>query len=167
MNAAVWLGATVFFTVAAGPAFNSQGMQHVLGAGNFPYFSRAIAEVVLTRYYYFQIVCGVIALLHLLARRLYQAKTGRPSAGLAVALLTLVLIGGTALEPRLQKLHVASYARNFQPAQREAAAKSFHAWRTVARVLNLVTLAGLAVYFWQTVNPADPTRFVHSVKFRG
>jgi hypothetical protein len=42
-NAAVWFGSLIFFTVVVGPAFFSEGMINLFGAGN-PQVGRAYAS---------------------------------------------------------------------------------------------------------------------------
>src|SRR6266436_1420387 len=70
LNAAVWFGAAIFFTFAAGPAVFSQDMKDALRQNN-PYFYGAIAQVLISRYFRLQLICGVIALLHLVMESLY------------------------------------------------------------------------------------------------
>ena len=168
MNAAVWFGGAVFFTVAAAPALFSDDMKHLLGASNYAYFSGAAVQILLSRYFCFQTVCGVIALLHLLIERLYLGHSARKLAvGLAAGLLALALVGGNWLEPRLSNLHTIHYTRNAPQTERDSAARSFHAWHLVSEALTVLTIGGVAVFLWSLVNPRDMTRFVPSVKFRG
>ena len=167
MNAAVWLGSAIFFTVGAGPAFFSADMRAVLRE-NFPYFSGAIAGVVITRYYHLSLACAVVALLHLLAEWLYMGRPARKfSLSLLIGLLALTLIGGNILQPRLHDLHIRRYAPGLTQAEHDTAAKSFGALHGLAQMLNLVGIAGLMVYVWRVANPSDTLRFVSSVKFRG
>ena len=166
LNAAIWLGAVVFFTFRAGPACVSPEMETLLGAKNFPYFSGAFEQLVAARYLTLVSVSAVIALAHLLAEWLYM---GRPARKFSLALLAglLALVGlGFWVEPRLKQLHTTRYAANTPPAQRDAAAKSFRLWHAGSRALNLVMLAGLVVYVWRVANPPDAPRFISSVKFR-
>jgi len=168
MNAAVWLGAAVFFTVGAGPALFSPDMRRLVGENNFPYFSGAIDQIVLTRYFHLQLACGIVALLHLLAEWLYLGRPARKfSLSLVVGLLALALIGGKGLQPGLKEFHRRQYAVNVPPAQREAAAKSFRMYDIAWQFVNLVMLGGLVVYVWRVANPSDTLRFVSPVKFRG
>ena len=44
-------------------------------------------------------------------------------------------------------------------AQKEEASRSFSRWHAISQVANLLGLALVGVYFWQTVNPAPTTRF--------
>ena len=157
MNAAIWLGGAVFFTFGAGPAVFSDNMRALLGANNFPYFSGAIAGIILKRYFYFHLICNVVALLHLFAERLYLGRTSsKSSLGLLVGTLTLIIIGGGFMQPRLRQLHDRAHAVNAQSVVREAAAR----WHTVAQVANLLVIGGIIVYVWRVNNPADTTRFV-------
>ena len=136
-------------------------MRALLGANNFAYFSGAIAGIVLRRYFYFHLVCGIVALLHLFAERLYLGRTSsKSSLGLLIGLLTLIVIGGGFMQPRLRQLHDRAHAVNVQPVVREAAARSFRVWHAVAQVANLLVIGGVIIYVWRVNNPADTTRFV-------
>lgn len=167
MNAAIWLGAAVFFTFGAGPAVFSHDMQQVLGANNFPYFSGAIAQVLLVRYFDLLLACAVAALLHLSAEWLYSGRPARKSSlALLIALLGLALLGGNWLQPKLKKLNEIHYAANMPAARRAYAARWFRIWHATATAANLLMIGGLIVYTWRVANPAEPLRFVSPVKFR-
>ena len=56
--AAVWFGATVFFTCFAGPAFFTDEMKKLFP----PPYNGAIAEIVLGRYFILHYLCGFLAL---------------------------------------------------------------------------------------------------------
>jgi hypothetical protein len=166
LNAAVWFGASVFFTFTAGSAPFSAEMKGLLGENNFPYFSGAIAQVLIARYYQLQVVCAVVAVLHLLAEWLYLGKRpGQWQSGLLIGLCLAALIGGYWFQPKLKGLHAAKYGLKVQPEARATAARSFRTWHGVSQVINMLAVAGLAAYLWRTANPSDPTRFVSSVKF--
>jgi len=168
MNAAVWFGATVFFTVGAGPAAFSQDMRSLLGEAYYPYFSGAIAQIVIARYFHLQLACGLVALLHALAEWLYLGKRLRRfGLGLLMGLFALALVGGFWMQPKIKELHAARYAVNQPAAAREAKAKSLRLWHGAAQMVNLVMLAGLAVYVWRVAHPVSPTRFVSPIKFQG
>lgn len=168
VNAAIWLGAAVFFTVGAEAACVSTAAEKLLGESNFPFFSGALAQIVMARYFAFLCACAVIALLHLLAEWLYM---GRPTRKLALALLSglllLVLAGGLWIEPHLESLHVRHYTPNAPAVERAAAARSFRFWHAGFEVFNVALIAGLVVYVWRVANPTDAPRFISSVKFRG
>jgi hypothetical protein len=167
MNAAVWLGGAVFFTVSAAPAAYSAEMEAALRhPGNFPYFSNAIEQALLPYYFRFLIVCGVIALLHSLAEWLYLGRPVRKfSFGLLATLIALALLGANGIQPRLRTLHQTRYF-GAPPAAREAAAKSFRGWHIALSIFNVSIIGGLAVYVWRVATPPDSTRFISSVKFR-
>lgn len=142
-------------------------MKNVLGSQN-PYFYGAIAQIFIARYFGWQLVCGAVALLHLVAEKLYFGRPfGKVSLGLLIGLCSLSLLGGYWLQPKLKQWHLIKYAVNTRPEQREAASRSFRAWHGVSQGANLVLLGGLAVYLWRVANPSDATRFVNTAKFRG
>ena len=167
LNAAVWLGAAVFYTLNAAPALVSVDVQSVLGARSFPYFSGAIANIVLLRYFHLHFVCATLALIHVVAEWLYLGRAPRRIwTGLLVTLFWLGLLGSFWLGPKLGELHRNQYRSNTPPGEREAASKSFHAWQGVLQVVNVLMLAGVAVYFWRAAHPSDELRFVGSPKLR-
>jgi len=166
LNAAVWFGAAVFFTFGTGLAPFSPEMRNLLGPNNFPYFSGAIAQILIARYFYFQVGCAIVAVLHLFAEWLYLGKYPQKlQVALWIALASAALVGGYWLQPRLKALHATKYGVNTRPQIREAADRSFRAWHGVSQVVNLLMVGGLAVYLWRAANPSDPTRFVRAVKF--
>ena len=166
LNAGVWLGAAIFFTFGVGLAPFSPEMKSLLGPNNSPYFSGAIAQILIARYFHFQLVCGVVAIVHLLAEWLYLGKhAGKLQVGLLVGLCSAALIGGYWLQPRLKALHATKYRLNTRPEIREAASRSFGAWHGVSQAVNLLLVAGLGAYLWRATNSSDPTRFVSAVKF--
>ncbi len=163
LNAAVWFGAAVFFTVSAGPVAFSQEMKDLLGSKNYPYYSAAISQILVGRYYYLQFACGLLALLHLLAEWLYFGKSpARIRFALLIGLVSLSLLGGAWLQPKLKHL-TQQYTR---PEAREAADRSFRTWHNASQMVNWLTVAGLAVYLWRVANPRETTRFVSATKFR-
>ena len=171
MNAAIWLGAAVSFTFAAAPAFFS-GEINALGL--HPFWHGAMAQLVIARYFYLQYICGVIALAHLLAEWVYLGRAlQRLTLGLLLGLLCLGFTGGLWLQPKLKKLHLIKYSMSEQykpitipAADRVQAARSFGLWHGVSRVVDLVAMGGLVVYFWRVTHPTDNLRFVSSNKFR-
>ena len=167
LNAAVWFGAAVFFTFGTGRAPFSQEMKALLGANNYPYFSGAIAQILIARYFHLQFVCSIIAVVHLLAEWLYLGKFPRKlQLGLLLGLCSACLIGGLWLQPKLKALHATKYGVNTRPELREAASRSFRAWHGVSMGVNLLLVGGLAAYLWRVANSGEPTRFVSAVKFR-
>jgi hypothetical protein len=167
MNAAVWLGATIFFTFGAEPGCFSADMNAALNITGDSYYPGAISQVIMSRYYHVALACAVVALLHLVAEWLYMGKPARKfSFGLLAALFVLAFIGGNAIQPALTRLNKQHYTAA-QTAERVSAGRSFHAWDTVLKAFNILTIAGLVVHVWRVANPSDTLRFVHPVQFRG
>jgi hypothetical protein len=167
MNAAVWFGAAVFFAFGADPAASSPQMRDLIGTNNFPYFSLAIAHVIATRYFALFSFCSALALLYLIAEWLYFGKYP-PKRWLAF-IFCLVLAGsvrGYWIEPMVKGLHDVQHGRQAGLEPRELAARSLKTWHAVARSLDFLLAAGLAVYVWRVGNPPDSTRFVSATKFR-
>jgi hypothetical protein len=166
LNAAVWFGTAIFFTFGAGLAPFSQEMKTLLGPNNYPYFSGAIAQILIARYFHFQLACGIVAVLHLLAEWLYLGKFPRKlQVGLLIGLCAAALFGGCWLQPRLKTWHATRYGTSTRPELREAAIRSFRIWHGVSQVVNVLLVGGLAAYLWRAANPSEPTRFVSALKF--
>src|SRR5947207_13356639 len=142
MNAAVWFGAAIFFTFGAGPAIFSKEMEHALQLKPelpFAYFAGGIAQVIIASYFHLQLACVFVALLHLLAERLYLGKSpDSRSLGLLTVLLSISLLGGFWLQPKLKNLHTIRYRVSTPPETREAARESFRTWHGVSQIVNLL-----------------------------
>ena len=163
LNAAVWVGATIFFTFVAAPAFFSPEMMTLLGRA----YSGAAAQIVVKRYFVFHLVCGSIALVHLILEWLYS---GRPLHRwvlyLLLGILGAALLGELALTPKMKSLHFVMYARGMTPAQQAQARSTFGWLHGMSSVGNLAVLAGLLAHFWQVNNPNVPVRIFGAAKFR-
>lgn len=167
VNAAVWLGATVFGIVGVSAAVYSDEMKALLGPNNFPYFSGAIGRVILTPLSTLHWVCAAVAVAHLLAERLYLGRPLRRLTGwLLVGMILWGLAGDLVISPRTARWHQARHAVNATPASREAAAHALRWWHATAQAGNALLLAGLVVYLWRVANPPAETRFVPAVKLR-
>jgi uncharacterized protein DUF4149 len=167
LNAAIWFGAGIHFTFFAGAAAFSPEMKELIGANNFPYFSGAIAQILITRYFRLQIICAIIAFVHLWADRLYYGRLPEKRwVGLSFLVLLVAFAGPYWLQPRMSTLHKLKYAVNVSPQVQEVAAASFRTWHGGVQVINLVMLIGLGVYLWRVANAEDSARFVSSSKFR-
>jgi len=174
LNAAVWFGAALFLVAGVTPALASRDVQAlfrdvhgVFHEQHFAFLSGAVTQVISTRFFYWHIVCTLIALLHLLAEWLYLGRSAhRAWLVLLGGLLALGLIGNAWIVPKLAQLHRTRHAVNLAPAHREAAAKSFASWNRFFQGVNLLILGGVVVYFWRATTPSDPLRFVGPSKFR-
>ncbi len=167
LNAAVWLGAALFFAAGVTPALASRDAQALFREQYFDYLSGAVGQIVATRYFYWHIVCALIALLHVLAEWLYLGRSaGRRWLTLLAGLLALGLLGNSWLVPKVAQLHRSRHAVNLSPTQRDAAAAAWRTWHRVHQGWQLLILGGVAVYFWRATSPSDPLRFVSPGKFR-
>ena len=156
INAAVWFGACIFFTFGAGPAFFSNEMLALLTR---PY-AGAAAMIVLQRYFLLNQICGVIALIHLVAESLYL---GRPvmrwTLSVLAAVFILGLVGGYGIQPKLKTLHRSMYNPANPPALRQTAEHSFRFWHGVSQAVNLVVVAGVLVYLLRVTRVSDTSRY--------
>ncbi len=167
LNAAVWLGATIFCSTAVLAALNSRDLVNLIGAKYFAQVSGAIVQIIFARLFQLQIACALLAWLHLIGEWLYLGRyPQRGRMALLVGLLALSLAGAAWLGPKLTQLHRARYGVNAQPETRTAAERSFRRWNGVVQAVNAAMIGGVLVYFWRVTRPEDSPRFVRPVNFR-
>ena len=155
-NAAIWLGSLLFASFIVLPVFFSP---EVTPALVHRYYSGRIAEIVLHRLFWTQLVCVGIAILHYIAEWLYAGKPlSKGSVGSLAVILAIVALGGFWLEPKMARWHLVKYASNTTPAQKAEAAKSFGRWHGASRVLNLVVVVGALVHFVRQSSPAPSSK---------
>jgi hypothetical protein len=169
LNAAIWLGAAIFFTCGIGPAVFSQDMRDVLHLArepDFRFYAGGVALVFIKRYFILQYVCGAVALLHLGAERFYLGrKAGRAVAAFLIVIFALGLAGGFWLQPKMQVLRQAKYSAP-TPEQKEQAGRSFDIWHGVSQAGNLGIMLGLVFYLVHVTRPAEAGRYNSMSKFR-
>ena len=160
-NAAIWLGGAVFFTFGVARGVFSEEMKRV-----FPdEYTGFIGQVLIARYFTFNVICGLIALGHFLAEMIYVGKPFRRfTCSFLALLLALGLLGQYFFAPRIQSLHHLKYRGPVE--QRPAAAQQLKRLHAFSMIGNLFSLGALVFYTWQITTPADPARFVNSGKFR-
>lgn len=162
LNAAVWLGATVFFTLGAGPAIFGPEVAVFLPK---PYRAR-VAEIVITRLFVVQQICGGFALALLLAECLKAGRwVRRVHLGVVAGLLLAALLAGFWLAPRMHRLQEIRYAPQASPVEQTAAARAFGAWHGFSQVINLAVLAGLLFHLWAVSRPPETPKLANT--FRG
>ena len=162
LNAAIWLGGSVYFSFVAGKMPFSDAMAALLKE-SFPYYSGAIAQIGVSRYFNFHLFCCVIALVHLAAEWLYQERRNRKVLlWLVGGMLVMTLLGGYWLQPKMQRLHRIKYAVNYPQPARDDAAKSFKRWHAFSMTMNLFMLGGLVIYTLQMTKPPEIARFVRT-----
>jgi hypothetical protein len=170
-NAAIWLGGSVYFTFVAGQlpfAPETKALLAKLGQEPGAYVGGMIAQIGISRFFSFQLVCACVALLLLGVEWLYQERKGRKFLlGLLGALLLLTLTGDYWLRPKLNELFRVKYAVNYPAAKRQEAARSFAIWHGVSMTTNLFMLGGLMIYLWHMSRPPEAPRFVRPQQIRG
>jgi len=168
LNAAVWLGATAFCSTTLLVAMNSRDVVGLLGAQYFGQVSGALTQIIFTRLFHLQVLCAILAWVHMVAEWMYL---GRIPRRFWVALMTLLfaasLLGSFWLCPKLNRLQRAQYAPNLTPAIRTAVQRNFNVWEGVFQAVNVLMIGGIAVYFWRVTHLQDEPRFVSPSKFRG
>ena len=167
LNAAVWLGAAVFCSTALLVAMNSREAMGLIGAQYFAQVSGALTQIIFTRLFHLQVLCAILAWLHLVAEWMYLGRLPRRIwVGLMTLLFSLSLLGSLWLCPKLARLQRAQYLPNLTAEQRGAAQRSFNVWDGVFQVVNVFLIGGITVYFWRVTHAQDEPRFVSPSKFR-
>ena len=164
INAAVWLGGAWFFTFAVAPAFLAPEMKRILGE----VYSGVIAQMLMARYFHLFYGCGALALLHQAAECLYLGRAlHKFTLGLLLATVSLGLVGGLWLQPKLRSLHQVEHGRDefYSREEKEAAAAAFSRWQGFSQMLNILALGGLTIYFWRMTNASDAPRFIPANKY--
>ncbi len=150
MNAAVWLGASLFFTFGVAPAVFSNEMRSLL---QHPFYPGAIAQILFKRFFYLQYFCAGVAIVLYLWESLYRGrKFERLMFGLLMGLLAVALIGGMWLQPKLKTLHQTQYNAQASEADKADAKKLFGPLHGASQVVNLFVMAGLFYYFWKVTS---------------
>ena len=145
-------------------------MREVFSRSTEPdYYTGSVALVLFSRFFVLQYLCGLVALAHLFAEKLYL---GRPFPRLSTAIVTgvlgLSLLGGFWVQPRLREFRQTMYSATASPDQKARAKHDFGVWHGVSQFVNLFMLAGLAVHLIRVSRPEEPGRYgVLFPKFRG
>jgi hypothetical protein len=165
LNAAVWLGAAVFFTFGIGPAVFSDDVKSIFSGPYRDYYPGLVAQVFLKRYFALHMICGVIALAVFCAELFYTRRGFRKLTFALFMIPFAVGILAGVMQPRMRALHQTKYTT--AGAERDEAAKAFGRMHAISSSLNLLSLALLIAYVWRVANPPEPPRFVSTHKFRG
>src|SRR5262249_17470849 len=148
----VWFGAGIFFTFAIAPFPFTKEMKEIFG----PVYVGLIAQHSVERFFALQYWCGAVAILHQLAEWVYLGKSfQRLTCSVLLSVLAIGLFGGLWLQPKLNKLFQIRHGNDlyrrevYTPDQKARAERSFRVWHSVASVVNLFALGGLAFYTWR------------------
>ena len=167
LNGAIWFGSAIFFSLAVQPALGSEPMRDLLGAANHPYFSQAIAHLLMKRYFWLQIACGLVALLQGFGERLYLGRApGKLWSSLCIVLIVLGVFAAVILRPKMENANSVRYSVQAKPQQRQVANEAFNFWKGIFQITNLLVVGGSGIYLWRMANPGESTRFVGTGKFR-
>lgn len=159
-TAAVWLGGTVFFLLALDPLFGRADFLRLLG----PLHAGETAVLAEGRFALFQVVCAILAVLHALTEWLYSGRPlDRRLLFLLVTLLALGSIDRLHLVTKRRALNMQAFLgpnrrilRQAETPQQRQAERSLSIWHGVTVVINIISLAGVSVYFLQQTSPQGP-----------
>ena len=162
LNAAVWLGAAVFFTFIAGPAFFDPALKDILPKPE----DGIAARFLIGRFTAFQIACACVAVITLLVDwRMGGGQFPRAQALLLGGIILLITAAILWLTPQLDALHQVKYAEHFgktaTAAESDTAAKAFGRLHGLSMIGNLLVLIGLLAQFvlnWKAVANASPNK---------
>lgn len=165
LNAAVWFGAAVFFTLGAEPALFTRDSQGLLQR-SYSYLAFLLSQEVRLQFVYLSLICCGLAWLHLLGHWLYLGQPIRKfSLWLLSLMAALVVFNQGLLQPKLKQLHIASFV-SANPLERQTAQRGFKKWHTTSQTSDWLLVGGLALYLWRMSNPPETMRFFSATKFR-
>ena len=157
LNAAVWFGGSLFFALGVLPAVFSPEVRELFQKSGYEYYAGGVALAVFHRYFMLHYFCGVVALLHLAAEKVYVGKAfNRFTWGLVLGLLSFSLIGGMWFQPHMEKLRHEKYF-NPRPELREQARHSFAIWHGVSEGVNMIVLIGLLAHLIHNTRAVQPS----------
>ena len=155
VNAAVWLGASLFFTFGVAQGVFSQEMRDLL---QHEYYPGAVAQILFKRFFLLQYGCATIAIVLYLWESLYRGrKFERFTFGVLIGLLAVALVGGLWLQPKLKTLHQTKYNTRATETERAEAKKLFGPLHGASQGVNLLVMFGLFYYFWKLTNGNRPS----------
>ena len=159
LNAAIWFGAGLFFVVGILPGIFSTDMHQLFHETAFAYYAGAVALILFKRFFILQYVCGTVALIHLVAEKLYVSRpVPKLGLGLVLFLLGSGLIGGLWFQPHMEALRSVMYT-GASVALREKAAASFALWHHASEAASLFILAGLLIHLVRVTRTGEPGRY--------
>jgi hypothetical protein len=161
VNAALWFGASVFFAGVVLPGVFSGDTHKLFGEETaYRYYAGGVAMALFQRFFVLQYVCGLVALAHLCAEKLYLGRAfPRLTTGIVAGALGLSLIGGLWVQPHLREFRQTMYAPTASAEQKAAAEHSFGVLHGVSELANLVMLAGLLVYLVNVSRQEESARY--------
>ena len=159
INAALWFGAGIFFAAFILPGIFSQDMRNLFHEAAFQYYAGGVALILFKRFFMLQYFCGAVALIHLLAEKLYLGRAlPRLGTALVLALLAFGLLGGLWLQPHMEALRHAMYF-SATPEEREGARHVFGLWHGFSEIINLVIIGGLLAHLVRVCRPGGIYRY--------
>lgn len=160
VNAAIWFGASIFFAIGILPGVFSQEVHHLFNENPAnPYYSGGVAQVLFERFFGLQCLCGMVALLHLFAEKLYLGRNlSRLGTSLVIVLFCFGLIGNFWLQPHMKGLRQTRYFGATQE-QREQSRRWFGIWHGLSEAANLFVMAGLLVHLVRVSRPPETARY--------
>ncbi len=172
LNAAIWLGASVFFLYAARGTFFSETVK---ATGVHPFWPGVFAQLLIGKLFALHVVCAAVALAHMLAEWVYLGRALQRFMMTLLGLMFLIgLMAQLVLLPRMKEMHLTKYSMSaaYKPVQipteaRVEAMTAFSRWHGISMAVNMAFVGVLAFYFWRVTHPADNLRFVGGSKFRG
>jgi hypothetical protein len=170
MNSAVWFGAVVVFAALISPALASPEITNLFGGAGNPMstaYAVVAGEVIITKFVWIHFICGGIAAVHLLVEWLYTGKAIRSLIlYLAMLLITLGLLNGLILYPKMKDLHRTRYNRTVAPATQQKAATMFLSLQQATEIIHWIMVGGLLIYTWKVATPGEQPRFNSTRKFK-
>ncbi len=164
-NAAVWLGASLFFAFIVAPTLLAKPMAAAIGPLG-PFWVGYATQAIIAKLFWLHHACATIALVASALEHLYA---GRPMEKTLTWVLLLVLglglIGGFGLQPVLKELHLKKYQSRPNSPELIEATRSFGLWHGISQAANLICLVGISFYLWKTAIPRTGQRAASIPRF--
>lgn len=163
MNAAVWLGGTVFHLFAVAPFFGSSAVHWLLGELH----AGGTGLMLWHRFYGLQYLCIGIAWLHLLAEWVYLGRSVSKFNGWALSIgLSLTLTSHAEMSQGVEKAHWKRQNSNVSVVDRERALRVYPLWKGVWIATNAALGLTILAFSWKTLTANQGPRFMTQGRFR-
>lgn len=163
MNAAVWLGGSLYHLLAVAPAFSSAGITWLIG----DFYSGGVGLLVWQRFYALHYLCIGVALLHLVAEWVYLGRGISRLNGVTLCLLLSLTLAGNY---QLDRVVAPAYFNRSNPkvasTERARAERVYPLWRMVWNTTNLALELGILFFTVRTLTIIQGPRFTTQTKFR-
>jgi hypothetical protein len=163
MNAAVWLGGSLYHLLAVGPFFSSAGIKWLIG----DFYAGGVGLMAWQRFYALSYLCISVALLHLVAEWVYLGRgISRFNGGLLCLLLTFTLLGNYQMDKVVAPAYYNRTSQKVSAEERARAERTYPLWSTIWNTSTVLLELGILIFSIRTLTVVQGPRFTTQTKFR-